>query len=269
MSLRELVAELVQQELRSFRQELEASRQGLSTLARESVQAAVPTAVVTQSRDILSREIELLFKHNPDVRHVVAKATDRALDEVLGAELTEPAAARATVAALPDGAHLVTSSSMPVRDVEWYAAPRAGVAVHANRGANGIDGVVSTAVGVALAAGAPTGLLIGDVAMYREVEAAWHSRAARALLTRWDLSKELLEAACGFEQPSEARSPTLGDVLCAARQLMDLHEADELTRTAVLSGPLFGRLGFDVAAASELLAASTAEVDCLKAALSD
>ena len=42
------------------------------------------------------------------------------------------------------------------RDVEWYAAPRDGVRHLANRGANGIDGVVSTAVGVALATGAPT-----------------------------------------------------------------------------------------------------------------
>jgi HD-like signal output (HDOD) protein len=112
-------------------------------------------------------------------------------------------------------------------------------------------------------------LLVCDHALHREVENAWHSRAARALLARWDLSKELLEATCGFEQPSRTGNPTLGDVLCAARQLMDLHEADELTRSAVLSGPLFGRLGFDVATASELLVASGAEVDSLRAALSD
>jgi 2-succinyl-5-enolpyruvyl-6-hydroxy-3-cyclohexene-1-carboxylate synthase len=92
----------------------------------------------------------------------------RVLDESLADELSEPAAARVVVAALPAGGHLVVSSSMPVRDVEWYAAPRADLTIHANRGANGIDGVVSTAVGVALGSRRPTGLLIGDVALLHD-----------------------------------------------------------------------------------------------------
>jgi 2-succinyl-5-enolpyruvyl-6-hydroxy-3-cyclohexene-1-carboxylate synthase len=81
---------------------------------------------------------------------------------------TEPGVARMTMASLVEGAALVLSSSMPVRDVEWFAAPRSGVDVYSNRGANGIDGVVSTAVGVALARGAPTAVLIGDVALLHD-----------------------------------------------------------------------------------------------------
>ena len=111
--------------------------------------------------------------------------------------------------------------------------------------------------------------LLDDDAMYREMESAWHSRAARALLARWDLSPEVLEAACAFEQPSRADVPTLADVLCAARPLMELRDADEMTRAAALSGPLFGRLGFDVNQANDLLVASAAEVDSLRAALAD
>ncbi len=97
---------------------------------------------------------------------VAQRAIDAALGESSGP--TEPGVARDVMAALPEGSSLVLSSSMPVRDVEWFAAPRAGVEVYSNRGANGIDGVVSTAVGVALATRRPTALLIGDVAVLHD-----------------------------------------------------------------------------------------------------
>ena len=97
-------------------------------------------------------------------------ATLSAIDAVLDdAPSSEPAVARAVARSLPPGGALVASSSMPIRDLEWYVHPDHELAVHANRGANGIDGVVSTAVGVALGDySRPTALLIGDLAFLHD-----------------------------------------------------------------------------------------------------
>lgn len=103
----------------------------------------------------------------------VEAAAQGAVDAVLGGReaVSEPGVARSLLAALDDGESLVVSSSMPVRDLEWFGRPRPGVVVHANRGANGIDGVVSTAVGVALATARPTACLVGDVALLHDSNA--------------------------------------------------------------------------------------------------
>ena len=98
-------------------------------------------------------------------------ATQTAVTEVLDGhpELTEPGLARALVRHLPEGSALLVSSSMPVRDVEWFAEPRTGLEVHSNRGANGIDGVTSTALGLALARGGrPTAAHLGDLALLHD-----------------------------------------------------------------------------------------------------
>ena len=81
--------------------------------------------------------------------------------------LNEPLVARAVVAASnASGVPLVVGSSMPVRDVEWWAPTRMST-TYANRGVNGIDGVVSTALGVGV--GAKVLGLIGDLTMLHDV----------------------------------------------------------------------------------------------------
>jgi 2-succinyl-5-enolpyruvyl-6-hydroxy-3-cyclohexene-1-carboxylate synthase len=85
-------------------------------------------------------------------------------------ELSEPAVAAELGVLLPAAATLFVSSSMPVRDVEsFWPVRKDPPRVLCNRGANGIDGVVSSAFGAAAAAHGPTALLIGDVALAHDI----------------------------------------------------------------------------------------------------
>jgi 2-succinyl-5-enolpyruvyl-6-hydroxy-3-cyclohexene-1-carboxylate synthase len=107
------------------------------------------------------------------------RACARSFDEVLAVEprLLSPAVVRALAASLPDAATLFVSNSMAVRDVDtfWPVSDRA-LRVLCNRGANGIDGVVSTALGASLASPGPTVLLTGDLAFLHDVGGLFAAR---------------------------------------------------------------------------------------------
>lgn len=93
-----------------------------------------------------------------------------AIGAALGSEITEPWVGRAVYRhAAETGATVFVSSSMPIRDLEWYApALAAPPRVLANRGVNGIDGIVSTALGIA-SSGTRTIALLGDLALFHDV----------------------------------------------------------------------------------------------------
>jgi 2-succinyl-5-enolpyruvyl-6-hydroxy-3-cyclohexene-1-carboxylate synthase len=96
--------------------------------------------------------------------------------EAIDAELasvdqpTEPALQRALGAEYQDGDLVYTASSMPIRDQEAFLpAADADAFFLSNRGANGIDGLVSSGIGAAQATGRPTTIVTGDLGLLHDI----------------------------------------------------------------------------------------------------
>ena len=118
------------------------------------------------------------------------RAVDRAARAALEAglaELDEPFEGRVfreLAELLPDGAVLVAGNSMPVRDLDaFFPSVPQRVRIFANRGANGIDGVTSTALGIAAARTGPTVLVTGDLSFYHDLTGLLAARRHRLRAT--------------------------------------------------------------------------------------
>ncbi len=86
--------------------------------------------------------------------------------------LSEPFVARALSAMIPKNSALFLSNSMPVRDMELYSADKgSNPQIGLNRGASGIDGILSSSIGFALSSKKHTTLLIGDMAFIHDLNA--------------------------------------------------------------------------------------------------
>ena len=102
------------------------------------------------------------------------RANDAAAGEIAAelaglSELTEPGLQAALGDAYADGDLVYTASSMPIRDQEGFLDPGSSdILFLANRGANGIDGVVSSGIGAGIATGRPAWIVLGDLALHHD-----------------------------------------------------------------------------------------------------
>jgi 2-succinyl-5-enolpyruvyl-6-hydroxy-3-cyclohexene-1-carboxylate synthase len=174
-------------------------------------------------------------------------ADERAAEALLGvlgaAGLSEPTVAAELGVLLPAETTLFVASSMPVRDLESFWPVRADPPrVLCNRGANGIDGTVSSAFGAAAAGSGPVVLLIGDVALAHDIGGLLAHRRLGL-----DLTIVLLDNGGGgiFDFLPVARTPMARERTGAAR---DGGEPEQDLYTRHIATPT----GLDFARAAEL-----------------
>ena len=131
---------------------------------------------ISSDPTIFCREVQKFVKPNSDSSFLVKwlsanRAAGTTIEKYFGdadSNLLAPRVAQLVAQSLGDHDNLVVSSSMPVRDLEWFGGDCSRFNVFSNRGANGIDGVVATAIGVAVATRQKTAVLIGDIALLHD-----------------------------------------------------------------------------------------------------
>jgi 2-succinyl-5-enolpyruvyl-6-hydroxy-3-cyclohexene-1-carboxylate synthase len=163
----------------------------IAALVRLSTAETVSTEPVSENSEdgqAGRTALSALSPADPDWLASWRNADEQAAEAIGGAlsgkELSEPRVAAELGVLLPAQATLFVASSMPVRDIEtfWPARddpPR----VLCNRGANGIDGTVSSALGAAACVDGPVVLLIGDVALAYDIGALIASQRLGLKLT--------------------------------------------------------------------------------------
>ncbi len=156
---------------------------GRTTLSR-SINAFIKSSPITYVVDQRlatvdsDRQADRKFTELPDLQGVIRsdewiakwnKVSERAQKLIASLDgWNEAVIARTIAASIPNGTALFVSSSRPIRDLEGFAQPRGGVSTYANRGLAGIDGNISTALGVAYGHKATIALL-GDLSFLHDL----------------------------------------------------------------------------------------------------
>ena len=92
---------------------------------------------------------------------------------------------------LPDRSNLFVANSMPIRDIEWFWQKKtSNRKLFGNRGVNGIDGTLGTAIGIAHESEDPSFLLTGDLAFLHDSNAMLFAKQFKGSLTIFVINNE-------------------------------------------------------------------------------
>jgi 2-succinyl-5-enolpyruvyl-6-hydroxy-3-cyclohexene-1-carboxylate synthase len=166
---------------------LKKARPKTVVLIDESPEFRDPLGIVTHH---IQSSVEAFLQINVQKEESsYAKTWSRANDEASvvmenSSGSDEGAYTQMLISNLPDGSDLFSGSSMPIRDVDtFFSKTEKDITIFANRGTNGIDGVVSTALGIQAARQRRTWLLIGDLSFLHDVNGLIVSRFHETDLT--------------------------------------------------------------------------------------
>ncbi len=136
---------------------------------REATFTATDLVIADETR--LASDLASVIDRGPDVyADRLAEAERTYWSLVDGDEPIEGGVIADAVRLAPDPSTVFVSNSMPVRDLDRFARPRsAALSVLGNRGASGIDGITSSALGAGYGTDDPLVLIVGDLAYYHDM----------------------------------------------------------------------------------------------------
>jgi 2-succinyl-5-enolpyruvyl-6-hydroxy-3-cyclohexene-1-carboxylate synthase len=146
-----------------------------------------PVALLESLAERLGKRASGAWQHSwRDTSAIASAALERLLDQT---PMHEGHVVRALARELPEEATVFVGSSMAIRDVDtFWPAAGPGQRFLGNRGASGIDGLVSTGLGVAAVTAEPTVLLLGDLSLYHDMNGLWAAKrhGIRAVIVALD-----------------------------------------------------------------------------------
>jgi 2-succinyl-5-enolpyruvyl-6-hydroxy-3-cyclohexene-1-carboxylate synthase len=138
--------------------------------------AALSSEMIYCNETIFCQELMSELKENKNQQYLHKwQALNRLIKENLTAirdtaELSESRLFYQLAEMLPENANLFVGNSMPIRDLDsFFHNNRKSIRILANRGANGIDGTVSTALGAASVSQQPSFLVLGDLTFFHDL----------------------------------------------------------------------------------------------------